>query len=159
MISMIVCLSENNVIGNNNTMPWNLPEDLRYFKNTTLGHKIVMGRNTFDSLGSALPGRENIILSSSIVESNSFKVYRNVESILNLCNSLKDEEIFIIGGSQIYKSFLPYSDKLYVTKYHRIIEGDCTFPIIDSSWKCISNSPSKYSPADLSFLIYERAEE
>ena len=119
-ISLLVAVSENNVIGVNNQLPWHLPADLQYFKQLTLEHTIIMGRKTFDSIGKPLPKRENIV----ITRNNSFKVdgviaFQTIEDALAYCNN--KDEVFIIGGDEIFKQFVNRADFIYRTKVHTYI--------------------------------------
>lgn len=149
MISIISAISKNNVIGLNNTLPWHLPEDLKHFKNLTTGKTVVMGRKTFESIGKPLPNRTNIVLSRNNKEINIPGVIttNNIESLIH-----SENEIFIIGGSEIYSLFLPYANKLYLTLIDEEYEGDTYFPDIDyEKWDMIksedhtSNNNIKFS--------------
>lgn len=126
-INMIVATSMNNVIGKDNSLPWYIPEDLKYFKEKTLNKTIVMGRKTFESIGKVLPNRTTIILTHD----KNFKfnhpnilIYNNIEDILI---DFKDEELWIVGGSQIYKLFYPYTTHLYITLIYKKVYGDSYF--------------------------------
>jgi dihydrofolate reductase len=134
-ISIIAALSENNVIGLNNQLPWRLSSDLKHFKSLTLGKPIVMGRKTFLSLGKALPGRRNIVLTHDLdFSSDDIEVFSTVEAILKVYQSIP--ELMIIGGAQTYREFLPYVDRLYLTRVNCCIEGDTFFPDINfSNWR------------------------
>lgn len=124
----IVAMAENRVIGNVGSIPWHLPEDFKFFKATTMGHAIVMGRKTFESIGKPLPGRQNIILSRTIPDESvppGITVVRSTEELLQLPNA---DDFFVIGGAEIYKLLLPHCAELFVTKVPRIVEGDTFFP-------------------------------
>ncbi|MCI5108522.1 MAG: dihydrofolate reductase [Candidatus Pacebacteria bacterium] len=155
MISIIVAASINNVIGNKGKIPWYIPRDFKYFKETTMGHPIVMGRKTFESIGKPLPGRENIILSRKEFEHEGCKVVHSLEEILSI-----KEDVFVIGGSEIYRQFLSHADKIYLTRVHKKVDGDTTFPEIDSNeWSLIDSRLSpKENPdnLDITFEVYER---
>lgn len=127
MISMIVGMARYRVIGKGNKLPWHLPADLAWFKRTTMGKPIVMGRKTHESIGKALPGRQNIILSRNLELSyDGCDVVHSPEQAIDL---VKDEaEIMIIGGSLIYELFIPLADRLYLTLVDADIEGDAFFP-------------------------------
>ena len=134
-ISIIVAMSNNNVIGINNTLPWHIPQDLKRFKSLTMGNPIVMGRKTFDSIGRPLPGRKNIVITrneDSIIE--GVEIVNSINSLLAL---IKDEEhVFVIGGEQIYKIFLDHATHLYVTEVDSDVVGDAHFPkLLTSQWK------------------------
>ena len=122
----IVAMSENRVIGAAGGIPWHLPEDFRFFKQTTLGHAIVMGRKTYDSLGKPLPGRQNIVLSRHLTPISGVTLIHTREELLSL--GIPSEEIFVIGGSEIYRLLLPDCDTIFVTHVHRVVEGDTFFP-------------------------------
>lgn len=132
MISMIAAHDLNNLIGKDNKLPWHIPEDLDFFKETTLNKKVVMGKNTFDSILSylkkPLPKRESLVLTRNTdFKYEGVQVYNKIDDILKeFINS--EEEIVIIGGEQIYKAFLPYVNKLYVTVVNSEFEGDSWFP-------------------------------
>ncbi len=113
--SIIAAVGKNLELGKNNDLIWNIPEDLKFFRNVTNGHTIVMGRNTFDSLPKMLPNRKHIVLSSRDDFPSEVEVYKNLQDLL-LKYKDSDEEIFIIGGGSIYSLFLEYCDKLYLTE-------------------------------------------
>ncbi|MFH1356559.1 MAG: dihydrofolate reductase [bacterium] len=130
MLSIIVAIAENNAIGIKNEMPWHIPEDFKHFKETTLDHTIVMGEKTFESIGRALPGRKNVIM--TLLEDYTAEGTTIIHSIDELLEMAKgDEEVFVIGGATIYKLALPYADKLYLTLVKTKIDGDAFFPSVD----------------------------
>ena len=134
-LSIIVAMSKNRVIGKDNKMPWHLSNDLKNFKKITIGKTIVMGRLTYDSIGKALPERKNIVLSRNLIDSNVF-VFDNFEEVLNFTKD--EDEVFIIGGQDIYSQTIDKVNKLYLTTIDANIEGDKYFPEIDiSKWKKI----------------------
>lgn len=139
-LALIVATTENNVIGLNNKMPWHLPEDLKYFKRRTLGKPVIMGRNTWDSLGFALPGRLNIVISRQ-----ADLVLEGAEVCADLHQACQRaqiwgqthdaDEVMIIGGAQLYAQTLPIADIVYRTHIHMTCEGDAFFPVLDhSNW-------------------------
>lgn len=159
-ISVIVAVAEDGAIGKDNGLLCRLPNDLKYFKLLTLGHTIIMGRNTFLSLpNGALPGRDNIVLSRSQVEYPSTKTYNSVEEAIEAVK--EQEEVFFIGGAQIYSQVLKYADKLYITEIHATFpDADAHFPQLDrTGWREVSRQDN---PADekhchpYSFVVYER---
>ena len=158
MIYLIAELSNNYQLGLNNQMPWNIPEDLEYFKSITTGHTILMGRKTFESIGRPLPNRRNIILTrNKNFSSDGIETVHSLEEALDLCQKLP--EVFIIGGGQIYKAFFPYANRLYLTLINKTVIGDTTFPEYKSHFKCISSSPAKTKMSDgtdFSFSIWDR---
>lgn len=140
-VSLIVAASENNAIGKNNQLLWNLPNDLKFFKNTTWGFPIVMGRKTFESVNKPLPGRTNIV-----VTTNPDWNTEGVISAANITDALKkgeetnSKQIFILGGGEIYKQSMDIADNIYITRVHAQLEGDTYFPVIDlNKWKMVSN--------------------
>ena len=128
-VSAIVAISKNNVIGRDNNLIWRIPDDLKRFKNLTMGHPIIMGRKTFESIGKRLPGRTNIIVTrNKKFFGDGLVVVHSVEDALNKAKELDDGEIFIIGGGEIYKQTLPYTDKLYLTLINDAADGNVFFP-------------------------------
>jgi dihydrofolate reductase len=127
---MIVAMSKNRVIGKDNVMPWHLSDDLKNFKKITIGKTIIMGRRTYDSIGKALPGRKNVILSRSLKDKDIL-VFDNLENAL--VDVGNEEEIFIIGGQDIYSQTINKANKLYLTTINDEIEGDKFFPDFDNS--------------------------
>ncbi|MBV9576155.1 MAG: dihydrofolate reductase [Gammaproteobacteria bacterium] len=142
MISVIVAIGENRVIGKNNQLPWHLPADLKRFKELTTGHAILMGRKTYESIGRALPNRSNIIISRNPqLMANGCIVVSSLQEAIQKAISEKNGEIFIIGGSEIYRQSLPYADRLYLTIVHHHFEGDAFFPELDESkWQEIERT-------------------
>ncbi|WP_042473242.1 dihydrofolate reductase [Bacillus ndiopicus] len=136
MISLIVAHDKNRVIGYENKMPWHLPGELKYFKEMTMGKPIIMGRKTFESIGKALPGRRNIVITR-----NASYGAENIEVVTNLDDALqlvKDEpEIMIIGGEQIFKLALEVADRLYITEIDYAFKGDTYFPAYEG-WQLVS---------------------
>lgn len=161
MLSLIVAMDKNRVIGADNGIPWHLPNDLRHFKNVTTGHTIVMGRKTFDSIGRVLPKRKHIVITrSNRTFPEGVMVVRDVDAVLNYAKVHPDEEIFIIGGGEIFKQMLPYADKMYITWIDESFEGDVYFPEFDESeWEMVSKvkgEKNEENPYDYYFITYER---
>ena len=137
MISIIAAVAENGVIGDKNTLLWHISEDLRNFKRVTSGHPVVMGRNTFLSLGRPLPGRTNVVVSRTAARIEGCRVVRSLEEAFALFPA--DEEIFVIGGAQIYAQTLEVADRLYLTRVCHSYEGDTSFPEWDRrQWRLVS---------------------
>ena len=136
-ISIIVAKSRNNVIGNEGNLPWHIPEDLKKFKSITMGKPMIMGRSTFESIGKALPGRKNIVMTrDKEYQANDISVAHTLDEALILCGQAR--EIMIIGGGEIYKLFFGMVNRLYLTNVEKYIDGDVFFPEIDlSKWKMI----------------------
>ena len=145
-LSMIVAMSANNVIGVANQLPWHLPEDLKHFKKHTINKPIIMGRNTFDSIGRALPERDNIVLSRTQQLSHDQIFLANNKSDAlcmaeDFAKSRGSEEIMIVGGEQIYRLFFDDVSRIYVTLVDLIIDGDAFFPVIDYKlWTSVAHS-------------------
>lgn len=161
MISLIWAMDENRVIGKDNQLPWHLPEDLKFFKRTTMGYPIAMGRKTYDSIGRPLPGRENIIVTRNQEYVNEgCTVFHSVEELIGYSQKLVNEEIFVIGGAEIFKAVFSFADRLYITKINHSFTGDTYFPEIDmDEWQVISSEPGmkdERNPYDYEFFIYER---
>lgn len=161
MISFMVAMDENRVIGYRNELPWHLPEDLKYFKRVTMGHPIIMGRKTFESIGRPLPGRENIIISrQEDYKKEGCTVINSLEEIKAMLEKNTGEEYFVIGGAEIFKALLPLAARLYITFIHEEFEGDTLFPpFIMNEWELISSEvgpKNNENPYDYEFLLYER---
>ncbi|WDE12367.1 type 3 dihydrofolate reductase [Thalassomonas haliotis] len=159
-LSLIVACADNNIIGKDNQMPWHLPADLAYFKKTTLGKPIIMGRKTYESIGRPLPGRQNIVISRNPdFSAEGVDVVTCVDQALALAGGV--EEIMVIGGGAIYSHCLPAATRLYVTHIKAGIEGDTRFPDFDSENTWVKTA-SELRPADeknaydLDFCVYER---
>jgi dihydrofolate reductase len=138
MISIIVAVSSNNVIGAERALPWNLPEDLQRFKKITMGKPMIMGRETFESIGRPLPGRKNIVLSrQDDLEIEGCEVVNTIEKALAAAGDA--EEVMIIGGGEIYRQFLPMADRIYLTRVQAEVEGDTRFPELDmTEWDVVA---------------------
>ncbi|WP_409301234.1 dihydrofolate reductase [Peribacillus sp. SCS-155] len=131
MISLLVAMDKNRVIGKDNQLPWHLPADLKYFKETTMGHPIVMGRKTFESIGRILPGRENVIVTRrQDFKADGCTILHSTEEI-KLFAEKAGREVFVIGGAEIFREVLPFADRLYITEIHHEFEGDTFFPEFD----------------------------
>lgn len=122
----IVAMSSNRVIGRDGKLPWHFPEDLKFFKRTTLGHPILMGRTTFESIGRPLPGRQNIVLSRTMAACEGITVIRSVTELPQACPDA--DTVFVIGGAQVYAELLPKCDGLYLTWITEAYEGDTFLP-------------------------------
>jgi dihydrofolate reductase len=133
-ISIIVAASQNNCIGKQNKLPWHLKSDLQYFKKLTSNHCIIMGRNTFESIGKALPNRVNIVLSANAnFTANGVVVRNTLQDAINYCKRWNMQEIFIIGGAKVYEQSMDVATKIYYTKVETVIEnGDAFFAEIDT---------------------------
>ena len=128
----IIAMAQNRAIGMAGGMPWHLPEDFRFFKKTTMGHPIVMGRKTYESLGKPLPGRHNIVLSRTMKESPDVTVVRDIEALRKL--SISSEEIFVIGGAEIFRLLLPECHELFITHVACEVDGDTFLPSFEKDF-------------------------
>lgn len=168
--SLIVALAENRVIGIDNKLPWYLPNDLKYFKQVTMGKTIVMGRKTYESIGKPLPGRTNIIITRQVGyqapnANDSVKVVASLEAARELAESIAlingQDETMIIGGAEIYSQALTLVDRMYLTEVHAEVEGDAFFPTFDrSAWQEVARedfAAEGPNPYNYSFVVYERA--
>ncbi len=163
-LSMIVAVAENGVIGRNNALPWYLPNDLKYFKQTTMGKPVIMGRKTYESIGKPLPGRTNIVITRQAdYQPEGVKVVSSVEAARELAESVclidGQEEAMIMGGAEIYALALPHTDRLYLTEGHADVEGDAFFPEYDKSlWQEVARedfAAEGPNPYNYSFVVYE----
>lgn len=153
---MIVAVANNGVIGVNNTLPWHLPEDLKRFRALTMGHHIIMGRKTYESLGRLLPGRTTVIVTRNVgYQVDGAVVVHSLDDAMRFCK--QDEELFLIGGAQLYQDGLPHVQKLYITRVDIEVEGDAFLPEIDwDAWTLIEKkdhlSASGLRYSDLTYL-------
>ena len=158
-LSIIAAISANRVIGSNNDLPWRLPADWKRFKNLTMGHHLIMGRKTFESIGQPLPGRTTVVIThQSGYTPTGVQVAHSIEQALQM--AAEDDEVFVAGGAQIYKQLLPRADRLYLTSIHEEFEGDTEFPELDETdWQLISqesHEPDEKYPYPYSFLVYDK---
>ena len=137
MVSIIVAIAQNGTIGDKNSLLWHIKEDMRFFRTTTSGHPVIMGRKTFESLGSKpLPKRTNIVITRADREFEGALTAHSLEEAIRMAGD--DEEIFIMGGAQIYREALAVADRMYITHVERDYEGDTAFPEIDySQWRLV----------------------
>lgn len=164
VVSIIACASNNSVIGNDGKLPWYYPRDLMFFRNATSGFPVIMGRKTFESLGKALPGRLNIVISSSEILDQNVTRANSLENALEICHFNKASRVFLIGGESVYRTGLKYADEILLTRILKNIKGDRKFPKIPRNFKIDSYDFDKtesfnavflrYLKSDLSFLKY-----
>lgn len=168
MLSLIVAVAQNNAIGRNNELLWHISEDLKYFKATTTGHPVIMGRKTYESIGRPLPGRRNIVITRGQMDSpeiknpqtTSFEVRNDLELVIDLAKS-SDTEFFVMGGGQLYKQTFNGADRLYITKIYAEAQGaDTFFPeVSDSEWE-VEKESERMTDAengiDFQFVVYKR---
>ena len=160
-ISLIVALAENGVIGRAGQIPWHLSADLRRFKQLTIGHHLIMGRKTFESIGRLLPGRTTVVLSrQDDFAPPGALIAHDLQQALQRSESADEDEAFIVGGAEVYRQALDLADRLYVTRVHARIEGDVRFPEFDeSAWTVVEQSDHPSDSAndyESSFLVLER---
>lgn len=161
MISFVVAASENNVIGKSNKLLWHLPNDMKFFKNTTWAMPVIMGRKTFESLGKALTGRTNIVIThQDNWQAKDVAVVKSLDAAIEVAAQADAKEVFIIGGGEIFKQSIGRADKIYLTRVHASFEGDAFFPEIDKNkWKLVSeldfDKDAKHA-FSYSFQIWER---
>ncbi len=168
-LALIVAMSQNRTIGNDNHLPWRLPEDLKYFKSVTMGKPIVMGRKTFDSIGRPLPGRLNIVVTrnpqwanagvetaTSLAQAMAIATQHLTSASGSECNG--DSEVMVIGGEQIYRAAIDLADKLYITRVQTEVKGDAFFPDYDESqWREVSRqAPEVQDEPSYFFQVLER---
>jgi len=159
-VALIAALGDNGVIGRNNQLPWRLPADMQYFRRTTMGKPIVMGRKTFESFGAKpLPGRHNIVLTRDPdYKADGATVVGSLAAALTAAGDAS--EIMIIGGSELYSQALPIADRIYLTRVHGEFEGDAFFPAVDPTiWHEVSrddHASDEKNPCAYSFLMLER---
>ena len=142
LISLIAAVAQNGVIGKDNELPWHLPADLQFFKKTTLGHPIIMGRKNFESIGRALPGRTNIVLTRNQNYETPKECIKasSLKEAFAIAEKTAANECFVIGGAEVYKEALPFCQKLYITKVHGIFEGNTYMPEYENNFRKISNA-------------------
>jgi len=165
-LSLIAALAENRVIGVDNSMPWHLPADFKYFKATTLGKPIIMGRKTWDSLGRPLPGRLNLVVSRQTdLQLEGAEVYPTLDAAIVRAEAWALEqgcdEVMLIGGAQLYELGLAQADRLYLTRVALTPEGDAWFPTFDEAqWALVSNveNPAVDDKPAYNFEVWERIE-
>lgn len=140
--SIIVAKADNDVIGKDNKLIWHMPADLKHFKNTTMGHYIIMGRKTFESQKKPLPGRTSIVVTrNKNYQAEGCIIVYTLQDALKIAQKNKQEEVFILGGAEIYEIALPYTDKIYLTEIKSSFEGDTFFPRIDpQEWEEIKRN-------------------
>lgn len=156
-LSLIVAYARNNVIGLKNALPWHLPEDLKRFRTLTMGHHIIMGRKTYESLGRLLPGRMTVIVTrNKDYHVEGALTASSLESAIELCKD--DSEPFLIGGAEIYKTGLKLATKLYVTEVHADFIGDAYFEVLDlSCWQEKERSShTSQNGLTFSYVVYQR---
>jgi dihydrofolate reductase len=162
-LSFIVAVSDNNAIGRNNDLPWHMPEDLKFFKRTTMGKPVVMGRKTWESMNKALPGRLNIVISSQarLQLPEGVLMFQHVSDAVKHLEEINTEEAFIIGGGRIFSETISFADKIYLTRIHATIpDADVFFtPLDHTHWKLSHSEPHTADEKNMynyTFELYER---
>lgn len=156
VISLIAAMASNRVIGNRGCMPWKIPTELRRFRSTTLGHTVVMGRKTYESIGYALPGRTNIVLTSKVnYQAPGCIIARDLPSAIKICPE-DENEMFVCGGGQLYKEALSIADRIYLSVIHREVAGDVFFPEVPSKIFQKISSEDHEDILSYTLSIYER---
>jgi dihydrofolate reductase len=158
--SIIVAQSQNNVIGINNTLPWHLPADLKRFKAITMGHHMIMGRKTYESIGKPLPGRTSIVITRNkeLQFEGCIMAYSLAEAFL-IAQKNQDVEAFVIGGADLIKQAISECDKIYLTTIHQDFDGDTYLDNLSTNWKEIEhtiNEPDEKNVYTYSFVTYEK---
>lgn len=162
IISLIVACGENNVIGRENDMIWHLPRDLRFFKEKTIGHHLIMGRKTFEACGGPLPDRTNIVVTRDPnYEAPGCTITNSLEEAIELVEN--DDEPFIVGGEEIYRQALGAVDRIYLTRVHHTFSGDTFFPELNKeTWQEVekeAHPPDDKHPYPFTFITLERKKE
>ena len=158
-IAIIVAMAKNRTIGINNTLPWRIPEDLRHFKALTMGHHLIMGRKTFDSIGKPLPGRTTVVVTRDrSLKIDGCTVVHSLPEAIASCAG--DPQVFVVGGEDIYAQLLPLADTLYITEIQQAVEGDAHFPEFDTeAWREVARekrSQTEPQPLEYHFVTYQR---
>ncbi len=160
-LALVVAVAENGVIGKDNALPWRLPKDLKYFKETTMGHPIIMGRLTYDSIGRPLPGRKNIVITRQPdwAAEGTFTAH-SIDAALEKANDSVNSWAMLIGGANLYQQALPLCQRLYLTEVHAAVEGDAYFPDFNrGQW--VETSRERHeadasNPYPYSFVVLDR---
>ena len=161
ILSQVVAAAENNAIGKNNQLLWTLPNDMKFFKNTTWGMPVIMGRKTYESLGKPLTGRTNIVITrQQDWQPEGVRVVHDIKEAMAAAAETDAKEAFVIGGGEIYKQTLPITNRVYLTRVHTILEGDTFFPEINAAgWDLLSQldftADAKHA-YDYSFQVWRR---
>ncbi len=162
ILSLIVAVADNNAIGKGNALPWHLPEDLKFFKRTTMGCPVVMGRKTYQSIGKPLPGRLNIVLSSDpgLELPEGVLLFQDIDTAVKHLDSIDTDEAFIIGGGTIYARTMDAAERMYITRVHCKVEGaDTFFPTVDHThWKLAWSEPHEQDERHAYSYTFERYE-
>ncbi len=159
-ISLVLAMGRNRAIGRDNRLPWHMPADLAHFKTTTIGKPFLMGRKTWESIGKALPGRLNIVLTGQVAyHAEGATVVNSIDDAISVCGSA--DELMVIGGAGVYQAFLPMAQKIYLTRIDEDFEGDTFFPDLDEQEWCEESREDhradEKNPYDYSFRVLRKA--
>lgn len=168
IVALIAAVADNGMIGKDGALPWRIPADLKWFRERTMGHHVVMGRKTWASIGRPLPGRTNVVVSRNLAvsgpegredELKGVTVVGGLAPALELAAVAGDDEVFVIGGAELYRSALPLAGRIYLTRVHAQVEGDTWFPALDpAAWVEVAREPHLDAvPLPFSFCVLERA--
>jgi dihydrofolate reductase len=161
IVTIVVAIAENHAIGKDNKLLWYLPNDLKHFKTITTGHTVIMGRKTYESVGKPLPNRRNIIITRQNITIEGCEVVNSIEAALDLCSH--ENEVFIVGGAEIYRQAMPLTNRIYLTIVHQEFEADSFFPaIVAIDWKEVyreDHEPDNKNLIPYSFITFERVNE
>ena len=162
-LSILAAVSENGVIGREGQLPWHLPDELKYVKRITMGHTLLMGRKTYESIGRPLPGRTSIVVSRQLdyAPHPDVIVARDFARAVDVARKRDESECFVFGGASLYREALPQAQRLYLTRVHTEVEGDAFFPAFDEArWKCVAHerheADERHAHA-FSLRVYERS--
>jgi dihydrofolate reductase len=160
-VALIAAVADNGVIGKDGALPWRIPADLRWFRERTMGHHVVMGRKTWASIGRPLPGRTNIVVSRNrdLAVPQGVVLVEGLAEAIERATTAGDDEVFVIGGAELYRAALPHADRIYLTRVHADVSGDTWFPAIDErAWVEVARESHRDAePLPFSFCVLERA--
>ncbi|HLB60057.1 MAG TPA: dihydrofolate reductase [Patescibacteria group bacterium] len=156
MISIIAALDKNRGIGKNNAIPWHIPEDIKHFKETTMGHPVIMGRKTYESIGHPLSGRVNIVVTRDKNYACAAKIVYSLDEAISYAKSKDQKEIFIIGGGELYRQAINRADRLYLTIIDHAFDVDAYFPEYESQFKEVESKASRDGNYSYAFKLFER---
>ena len=161
VVALIAAVADNGVIGQGGALPWRIPADLRWFRERTMGHHVVMGRKTWVSIGRPLPGRTNIVVSRTrdLAVPEGVSVVDGLVTAIERATKAGDDEVFVIGGAELYRAALPLAGRIYLTRVHADVAGDTWFPAIDeAAWVEVARESHRDAePLPFSFCVLERA--
>jgi dihydrofolate reductase len=160
IVSAIVAMAENRVIGKDGTLPWKIPEDTKFFRDKTMGHIMLMGRKTFESFGKLLPGRLHVVVSrQKSYQPVGAHVFQSCDEALQFCKTQTakwGDEVFLVGGGELYRELLSVTDRIYLTEIHLPFEGDARFPEFDKKVFIETERLKRTEPVPFDFVTYHR---